>query len=88
MNSCRQMVGLIWQQSKAIISLIRRQAAQAESLWATPRGICTETILLKPKAGFPFGSFLTHDSLTLGFVVKTIMGLTNKTTQMNPANIS
>lgn len=55
---------------QAIISLIRRQASLAESLGDRATRYLYETILLKTEErAFHLDHFLTHDSLTLGFVM-------------------
>jgi len=66
----RQMVEHDLVAEQAIISLIRRQAAQAESLGDRATRYLYETILIKTEErAFHLDHFLTHDSLTLGFVV-------------------
>jgi DNA-binding ferritin-like protein len=73
--TCRQMVEHDLAAEQAIISLIRRQAAQAESLGDRATRYLYETILLKTEErAFHLDHFLTHDSLTLGFVVATNNG--------------
>lgn len=67
--SCRQMVEHDLAAEQAIISLIRRQAAQAESLGDRATRYLYEQILLKTEErAFHLAHFLAHDSLTLGFV--------------------
>jgi len=67
--SCRQMVEHDLAAEQAMISLIRRQAAQAESLGDRATRYLYETILLKTEErAFHLGHFLAHDSLTLGFM--------------------
>ena len=67
--SCRQMVEHDLVAEQAIISLIRRQAAQAESLGDRATRYLYETILLKTEErAYHLGHFLAHDSLTLGFM--------------------
>lgn len=66
---CRQMVEHDLAAEQAMISLIRRQAAQAESLGDRATRYLYETILLKTEErAFHLGHFLAHDSLTLGFM--------------------
>ena len=68
--NCRQMVENDLAAEQAIITLIRRQATQAESLGDRATRYLYETILLKTEErAFHLDHFLTHDSLTLGFVV-------------------
>lgn len=67
--SCRQMVEHDLAAEQAMISLIRRQAAQAESLGDRATRYLYEQILLKTEErAYHLGHFLAHDSLTLGFV--------------------
>ena len=67
--SCRQMVEHDLAAEQAVISLIRRQAAQAESLGDRATRYLYETILLKTEErAYHLGHFLAHDSLTLGFM--------------------
>lgn len=67
--SCRQMVEHDLAAEQAIISLIRRQAAQAESLGDRATRYLYETILLKTEErAYHLAHFLAKDSLTLGFV--------------------
>jgi DNA-binding ferritin-like protein len=66
---CRQMVEHDLAAEQAMISLIRRQAAQAESLGDRATRYLYETVLLKTEErAFHLGHFLAHDSLTLGFM--------------------
>lgn len=66
---CRQMVEHDLAAEQAIISLIRRQAAQAESLGDRATRYLYETILIKTEErAYHLGHFLAHDSLTLGFM--------------------
>lgn len=66
---CRQMVEHDLAAEQAIIGLIRRQAAQAESLGDRATRHLYETILLKTEErAYHLGHFLAHDSLTLGFM--------------------
>ena len=66
---CRQMVEHDLAAEKAMIQLIRRQAAQAESLGDRATRYLYETILLKTEErAYHLAHFLAHDSLTLGFV--------------------
>jgi DNA-binding ferritin-like protein len=54
---------------QAMIGLIRRQAAQAESLGDRATRYLYETILIKTEErAYHLGHFLAHDSLTLGFM--------------------
>ena len=67
--SCRQMVENDLVAEQAMISLIRRQAAQAESLGDRATRYLYETILLKTEErAYHLAHFLAKDSLTLGFV--------------------
>jgi starvation-inducible DNA-binding protein len=67
--SCRQMVEHDLQAEQALIQVIRRQAAQAESLGDRATRYLYEKILLKTEdRAFHLSHFLTHDSLTLAFV--------------------
>jgi starvation-inducible DNA-binding protein len=67
--SCRQMVEHNLAAEQAMISLIRRQAAQAESLGDRATRYLYETILLKTEErAYHLAHFLAKDSLTLGFV--------------------
>jgi starvation-inducible DNA-binding protein len=67
--SCRQMVEHNLAAEQAMISLIRRQAAQAESLGDRATRYLYETILLKTEErAYHLSHFLAKDSLTLGFV--------------------
>lgn len=67
--SCRQMVENDLEAEKAVISLIRRQAGQAESLGDRATRYLYEQILLETEdRAFHLAHFLAHDSLTLGFV--------------------
>lgn len=66
---CRAMVEHDLAAEQAIIQLIRRQAGQAESLGDRATRYLYEQILLKTEErAFHLAHFLTHDSLTLGFV--------------------
>ncbi|MGB5963101.1 MAG: Dps family protein [Coleofasciculaceae cyanobacterium] len=66
---CRQMIEHDLAAEQAIIGLIRRQAAQAESLGDRATRHLYETILLKTEErAYHLGHFLAHDSLTLGFM--------------------
>ncbi len=68
--SCRQMVEHDLAAEQAMISLIRRQASQAESLGDRATRLLYEQILLKTEErAYHLAHFLAHDSLTLGFVV-------------------
>ena len=67
--SCREMVQHDLEAEQALIQLIRRQAAQAESLGDRATRYLYEQILLKTEdRAFHLAHFLAHDSLTLGFV--------------------
>ncbi|MBW4478184.1 MAG: DNA starvation/stationary phase protection protein [Tolypothrix brevis GSE-NOS-MK-07-07A] len=67
--SSRQMVEHNLAAEQAMISLIRRQAAQAESLGDRATRYLYETILLKTEErAYHLAHFLAKDSLTLGFV--------------------
>ncbi len=67
--SCRQMVENDLKAEQAVISLIRRQAAQAESLGDRGTRYMYEKILLKTEErAYHLGHFLAKDSLTIGFV--------------------
>lgn len=67
--SCRQMVENDLVAEQAVISLIRRQAAQAESLGDRATRYLYEQILLKTEErAYHLAHFLAHDSLTLKFV--------------------
>ncbi|MBW4560204.1 MAG: DNA starvation/stationary phase protection protein [Mojavia pulchra JT2-VF2] len=67
--SARQMVENDLVAEQAIIGLIRRQAAQAESLGDRGTRYLYEKILLKTEErAYHLSHFLAKDSLTLGFV--------------------
>lgn len=67
--NCRAMVEHNLVAEQAIITLIRRQATQAESLGDRATRYLYETILLKTEErAYHLAHFLAHDSLTLGFV--------------------
>ncbi|NMG09673.1 Dps family protein [Brasilonema sp. UFV-L1] len=67
--SCRQMVENDLKAEQALISVIRRQAAQAESLGDRATRYLYEKILLKTEErAYHLAHFLAKDSLTLGFV--------------------
>ncbi|MUL35325.1 Dps family protein [Gloeocapsopsis dulcis] len=67
--SCRQMVEHDLAAEQAIIGLIRRQAAQAESLGDRATRYLYEKILLETEErAYHLAHFLAHDSLTLGFM--------------------
>lgn len=67
--SCRKMLENDLAAEQAIIQLIRRQAAQAESLGDRATRYLYEQILLKTEErAYHLDHFLTHDSLVLGFV--------------------
>lgn len=66
--SCRQMVEHDLEAEQEVIKVIRRQAAQAESLGDRATRYLYEQILLKTEErAFHLAHFLTPDSLTLGF---------------------
>ena len=66
--SCRQMVEHDLKAEQAVISLIRRQAAQAESLGDRATRYLYEQILLKTEErAYHLAHFLAHDSLTPSF---------------------
>ncbi len=68
-HTCRGMVEHDLQAEQAMIQLIRRQAAQAESLGDRATRYLYEQILLETEdRAFHLAHFLTRDSLTLGFV--------------------
>jgi DNA-binding ferritin-like protein len=67
--SCRQMVENDLAAEQAMIQLIRRQAAQAESLGDRATRYLYEQILLKTEErAYHLAHFLAPDSLTLGFI--------------------
>ncbi|NJR19449.1 MAG: DNA starvation/stationary phase protection protein [Calothrix sp. CSU_2_0] len=67
--SSRQMVENDLKAEQAMIGLIRRQAAQAESLGDRATRYMYEQILLKTEErAYHLSHFLAKDSLTLGFV--------------------
>ncbi|MEC4814273.1 MAG: Dps family protein [Scytonema sp. PMC 1069.18] len=67
--SCRSMVENDLKAEQAIIGVIRRQAAQAESLGDRATRYLYEKILLETEErAYHLGHFLAKDSLTLGFV--------------------
>lgn len=67
--NCRAMVEHNLAAEQAIVGLIRRQAAQAESLGDRATRYLYETILLKTEErAYHLAHFLAHDSLTLGFM--------------------
>ncbi len=66
---CRKMVEHDLAAEQAIIQLLRRQAAQAESLGDRATRYLYEQILLKTEErAYHLGHFLAHDSLTVAFV--------------------
>lgn len=66
---CRQMIVNDLAAEKAIIDLIRRQAAQTESVGDRATRYLYEQILLATEErAFHLDHFLAHDSLTLGFI--------------------
>jgi len=67
--NCRAMVEHNLVAEQAMITLIRRQATQDESLGDRATRYLYETILLKTEErAYHLAHFLAHDSLTLGFV--------------------
>ena len=67
--NCRAMVEHNLVAEQAMITLIRRQATQAESLGDRATRYLYETILLKTEErAYHLAHFLAHDSLTLGFM--------------------
>ena len=69
MYDCRQMVENDLIAEQALIQLLRRQAAQAESLGDRATRYLYEQILLKTEErAYHLSHFLAHDSLTLGFI--------------------
>jgi DNA-binding ferritin-like protein len=66
---CRQMVQNDLAAEQAIITLLRRQAGQADSLGDRATRYLYEQILLETEdRAFHLSHFLAHDSLTLGFM--------------------
>lgn len=66
---CRKMVEHDLDAEQAIIQLLRRQAAQAESLGDRATRYMYEQILLKTEErAYHLDHFLVHDSLTVAFV--------------------
>jgi starvation-inducible DNA-binding protein len=71
--TCRQMVEHDLQAEQAIISVLRRQAGQAESLGDRATRYLYEQMLLETEdRAFHLAHFLAQDSLTLGFVQSSI----------------
>lgn len=69
MYDCRKMVEHDLEGEQAIIQLLRRQAAQAESLGDRATRYLYEQILLKTEErAYHLDHFLAHDSLTVAFV--------------------
>ena len=67
--ACRPMVEHDLAAEQAMIGLIRRQAAQAESLGDRATRYLYEQILLKTEErAYHLAHFLAHDSLTVGFI--------------------
>jgi len=67
--TCRQMVVHDLQAEQAVITVLRRQASQAESLGDRATRYMYEKMLLETEdRAFHLAHFLAHDSLTLGFV--------------------
>ncbi len=76
--ACRQMVEHDLAAEQAMISLIRRQASQAESLGDRGTRYLYEQILLKTEErAYHLAHFLANDSLTLGFVMAANNGAAN-----------
>jgi DNA-binding ferritin-like protein len=70
--SCRQMVENDLQAEQSVISLLRRQAGQAESLGDRATRYLYEQILLETEdRAFHLAHFLAQDSLTLAYVQGT-----------------
>lgn len=66
---CRTMVENDLAAEQAVIQLLRRQAAQAESLGDRATRYLYEQILLKTEErAYHLAHFLAHDSLTVGFI--------------------
>lgn len=66
---CRQMLINDLAAEQEIIQVLRRQAAQAESLGDRATRYLYEQILLKTEErAYHLGHFLAHDSLTLAFI--------------------
>ena len=66
---CRQMVEHDLAGEQALIQLIRRNAAQAESLGDRATRYLYEQILLETEErAYHLSHFLAHDSLTMGFI--------------------
>jgi starvation-inducible DNA-binding protein len=67
--TCRQMVEHDLQAEQAVITVLRRQAAQAESLGDRATRYMYEQMLLETEdRAFHLAHFLTADSLTLAYV--------------------
>lgn len=67
--TCRQMVEHDLAAEQAVISLLRKQAAQAESLGDRATRLMYEQMLLETEdRAFHLSHFLTYDSLTLAYV--------------------
>lgn len=67
--SCRQMIQNDLVAEQGIIQLLRRQAAQAESLGDRATRYLYEKILLETEErAYHLNHFLAHDSLVLGFI--------------------
>jgi len=66
---CRQMLENDLKAEQAVIGVLRRQAAQAESLGDRATRLMYEEMLLETEdRAFHLAHFLAHDSLTLAFV--------------------
>ena len=66
---CRTMIQHDLEAEQGIIPLLRRQAAQAESLGDRATRYLYEKILLKTEErAYHLDHFLAHDSLTVGFI--------------------
>ena len=67
--NCRQMIENDLAAEQTIIELIRRQAAQAESVGdRATRYLYEQILLVTEERAFHLDHFLANDSLTLGFV--------------------
>ncbi len=67
--SCRDMVEHDLQAEQAVITVLRRQAGQAESLGDRASRYMYEQMLLETEdRAFHLAHFLAHDSLTLAFI--------------------
>jgi starvation-inducible DNA-binding protein len=67
--TARQMVEHDLQAEQAMIELLRRQAAQAESVGdRATRYLCEQVLLTTEDRAFHLDHFLAHDSLTVAFL--------------------